>query len=149
MYDRVLAEFASGKLDADYADLTDLTLIKEWVSRGILAAHKVPWHDKIAANLKHPDGRWYYIVRPIYVIGVNTAEVDAKDFPKTWKETGRPTNPWVARNVTTGSKAGWASTKSCPLRKRCSGSYCKTQARWILPSKRKKRACEPCANPVF
>ena len=87
MYDRVLAEFASGKLEADYADLTDLTLIKEWVSRGILAAHKVPWHDKIAANLKHADGRWYYIVRPIYVIGVNTAEVAEKDYPKSWKET--------------------------------------------------------------
>lgn len=90
MYDRVLAEFASNKLEADYADLTDLTLIKEWVSRGILAAHKVPWHDKIADNLKHPDGRWYYIVRPIYVIGVNTAEVAEKDYPKTWKETLEP-----------------------------------------------------------
>jgi iron(III) transport system substrate-binding protein len=90
MYDRVLAEFASGKLDADYADLTDLTLIKEWVSRGILAAHKVPWHDRIASELKHPDGRWYYIVRPIYVIGVNTAEVAEKDYPKTWKETLDP-----------------------------------------------------------
>lgn len=90
MYDRVLAEFASNKLEADYADLTDLTLIKEWVSRGVLAAHKVPWHDKIADNLKHPDGRWYYIVRPIYVIGVNTAEVAEKDYPKTWKETLEP-----------------------------------------------------------
>ncbi len=90
MYDRVLAEFASNKLEADYADLTDLTLIKEWVSRGVLAAHKVPWHDKIADNLKHPDGRWYYIVRPIYVIGVNTAEVSEKDYPKTWKETLEP-----------------------------------------------------------
>jgi len=90
MYDRVLAEFASGKLEADYADLTDLTLIKEWVSRGILAQYKVPWHDKIAPELKHPDGHWYYIVRPIYVIGVNTAEVAEKDYPKTWKETLEP-----------------------------------------------------------
>jgi len=90
MYDRVLAEFSAGKLDVDYADLTDLTLIKEWVSRGILAAHKVPWHDRIPAELRHPDGRWYYIVRPIYVIGANTEVVAEKDLPKSWKDTLDP-----------------------------------------------------------
>lgn len=90
MYDRVLAEFAAGKLVADYVDLTDLTLIKEWVSRGILATHKVPSFDKLPATLKHPEGRWYYIVRPIFVIGVNTAEVAEKDYPKSWKDTLDP-----------------------------------------------------------
>jgi len=90
MYDRVLAEFSAGKLNADYADLTDLSLIKEWVSRGVLAAHKVPWHDKIPAELRDPNGRWYYIVRPIYVIGVNTEVVAEKDFPKSWKDTLDP-----------------------------------------------------------
>ena len=90
MFERVNAEFAAGKLDADYADLTDLAMVRDWVSRGILAKHKVPWHDRIAAEIKHPDGYWYYIARPIMVIGVNTAEVAEKDVPTSWKDTLDP-----------------------------------------------------------
>jgi iron(III) transport system substrate-binding protein len=90
VYERVLAEFAVNKLEFDYADLTDLTLIKEWVSRDVLAAHKVPWHDRIAAEIKHPEGKWYYIARPVMVIGINTAEVAEKDFPKSWKDSLDP-----------------------------------------------------------
>jgi iron(III) transport system substrate-binding protein len=87
VYERVLAEFSVNKLEFDYADLTDLTLIKEWVSRDVLAAHKVPWHDRLAPEIKHPDGKWYYIARPTMVIGINTAEVAEKDWPKSWKES--------------------------------------------------------------
>ena len=90
VYERVLAEFAAGKLEFDYADLTDLTLIKEWVSRDILAAHKVPSHDRIAAEIKHPDGKWYYIARPVMVIGINTADIAEKDYPKSWKDSLEP-----------------------------------------------------------
>ena len=32
LYERVIAEFAAGKLDVDYIDLTDYALIKEWMS---------------------------------------------------------------------------------------------------------------------
>ena len=87
VYERVVAEFAVNKLEFDYVDLTDLTLIKEWVSRDILAAHKVPWHDRIAREIKHPDGRWYYVARPVMLIGINTAEVPEKDWPKSWAES--------------------------------------------------------------
>ena len=90
VYERVLAESAVNKLEFDYADLTDLTLIKEWVSRDILATYKVPWHDRIAPELKHPDGKWYYIARPVMVIGINTAVVAEKDFPKSWKDSLDP-----------------------------------------------------------
>lgn len=90
LYDRVIAEFSAGKLDADYADLTDLTLIQDWVSRGILAAHKVPWHDKISPELRDPNGYWYYIVRPIQTIAVNTELVKESDYPKSWADTFDP-----------------------------------------------------------
>ena len=90
LYDRVVAEFAAGKLDADYADLTDHTLIKEWMSRGILGAHKVPWHDKIAPALKDKDGHWYSTVRAIQTIAVNTEMVKEADYPKSWAETFEP-----------------------------------------------------------
>lgn len=90
MYDRVLAEFAAGKLDVDYANLTDLTLIKEWLSRGILAAHKVPWDDKIAPELKDKDGRWYYSFRSMQTIAVNTELVKEEDYPKSWTDLYDP-----------------------------------------------------------
>jgi iron(III) transport system substrate-binding protein len=90
LYDRVVAEFAAGKLDADYADLTDHTLIKDWVSRGILAANKVPWHDKIAPELKDKDGHWYSTVRAIQTIAVNTELVKEADYPKSWADTFEP-----------------------------------------------------------
>jgi iron(III) transport system substrate-binding protein len=90
LYDRVLAEFSGGKLDADYADLTDHTLIKEWMSRGILGAHKVPWHDKIAPELRDKDGYWYSTVRAIQTIAVNTEMVKEADYPKSWADTFDP-----------------------------------------------------------
>jgi iron(III) transport system substrate-binding protein len=90
LYDRVLAEFSAGKLEADYVDLTDLTLMKDWVSRGIMGKHKVPWHDKLAPELRDPDGHWYYVVRPIQMIAVNTELVKEADYPKSWKDALDP-----------------------------------------------------------
>jgi iron(III) transport system substrate-binding protein len=90
LYDRVIAEFSAGKLGADYVDLTDITLIEDWVSRGILATHKVPSHDRIAPELRDANGYWYYIVRPTQAIGVNTELVAEADYPKSWKDTFDP-----------------------------------------------------------
>ena len=86
MYDRVIAEFAAGKFEADYADLTDLSYMKDWLERGILASHRVPNFDKIATSLKEPQGRWYYIVRIPYGIGINTEVLPNKsDYPTSWR----------------------------------------------------------------
>jgi iron(III) transport system substrate-binding protein len=90
LYDRVLAEFAAGKLEVDYADLTDHTLIKEWMSRGILAQHKTPWHDKLPHALRDDNGYWVYVYRPVQTIAVNTELVKEADYPKSWKDTFDP-----------------------------------------------------------
>jgi iron(III) transport system substrate-binding protein len=90
MYDRVIAEFVAGKLEADYVDLTDLALIKGWMERGILMAHKVPSHDKISRLLRDENGYWYYIVRPIQVVAVNTEMLKEADYPKKWADLLNP-----------------------------------------------------------
>jgi iron(III) transport system substrate-binding protein len=90
LYDRVIAEFSAGKLEADFADLTDHTLIKDWMSRGILAAHKVPSFDRIAPELKDKDGHWYSTVRAIQTIAVNTELVKEADYPRSWADTFDP-----------------------------------------------------------
>jgi iron(III) transport system substrate-binding protein len=104
LYDRVLAEFTAGKLDVDYANLTDLTLIKEWLSRGILAAHKVPWDVRIAPELKHPEGRWYYSFRSMQTIAVNTELVKEAEFPKSFKDLYEP--KWKGKLGTQTVEAG-------------------------------------------
>jgi iron(III) transport system substrate-binding protein len=104
LYDRVLAEFSAGKLDVDYANLTDLTLIKEWLSRGILIAHKVPWDDKIAPELKEKEGRWYYSYRSMQTIAVNTELVKEADFPRSWTDLYDP--KWKGKLGTQTVEAG-------------------------------------------
>ena len=90
MYDRVLSEFNAKRLEADYIDLTDLTLIKGWMEAGALAEYKVPWFDKIDPALRDDNGHWYFIVRPIQAIGINTAVLPLDQAPKSWVETLDP-----------------------------------------------------------
>ena len=115
MYDRVIAEFSASKLGADYADMSDLALIADWVKRGVLAKHKVPWDARIPADIKHPDGYWYYISRSIYVIGINAAEVAEKDYPKSYADTLDP--KWKGKVGTqTMDSGGSAATLHAFLR---------------------------------
>jgi len=86
VYQRVLSENSAGKLAADLVDLTDLVQINDFVAKGILAPHKVPGFDSIAADLKDPQGYWYGLVRPISLLAINTARIKEADAPKSWKE---------------------------------------------------------------
>jgi iron(III) transport system substrate-binding protein len=91
MYQRITSEYAAKKLEADYVDLTDLPLIAQLMERGIMAVpHKVPAFDAIPAAIKNPDGRWYAVVRPVAVIGVNRSRVADADIPKSWKDLLNP-----------------------------------------------------------
>ena len=87
MFQRATSEFAANKLDADYIDLTDLPLIQLLIDRGILnVPHKVPAFDKIPSEIKDPEGRWYGMIRPVSVIGINKSRVADADIPKRWKD---------------------------------------------------------------
>jgi len=87
MFQRVVSEFAAKKLEADYIDLADLTLVQQLIDRGILnVPHKVPAFDRIPAEIKNPEGRWYGIIRPVSVIGVNKSRVADADLPKSWND---------------------------------------------------------------
>ncbi|HEY4775084.1 MAG TPA: extracellular solute-binding protein [Xanthobacteraceae bacterium] len=91
MYQRVTAEFAAKKLEADYIDLTDLPLIQQLINRGILnVPHRVPAFEQIPAAIKDPQGRWYAVIRPVAVIAVNRSRVADADIPKSWKDLINP-----------------------------------------------------------
>ena len=90
MYDRVNAEFDAKKLEADYIGMTDLTLVKDWATRGLLASYKTPSFDQLPPELRADDAKWYYVVRPITVIAVNTAMVSDAEAPKSWADLFQP-----------------------------------------------------------
>jgi iron(III) transport system substrate-binding protein len=91
LFPRTTAEFAAGKLTADYIDLTDLTLIQDLVRRGILNnPHKVPGFDRLAPEVRDSEGRWYAIFRLPQVIGINTAIVPKAEWPKSWLDLLQP-----------------------------------------------------------
>jgi iron(III) transport system substrate-binding protein len=91
MFVRATAEFAAKRLEADYIDLTDLTLVQRLVDLGILnVPHKVPAFGAIPADIKDPDGRWYGLIRIVSVIAVNTARAGNRNLPNTWKDLLNP-----------------------------------------------------------
>jgi iron(III) transport system substrate-binding protein len=87
LFPRVTSEFAAHRLAADYVDLTDPTLVGQLADQKILGAPlKVPGFAAIPEALRDPEGRWYTLIRPVGVIGVNTALVSAADMPKHWTD---------------------------------------------------------------
>lgn len=85
LHPRVLTEHAARKLEADYVDLTDLTLIKDLVDKGVLnRPHKVPSFDRLAPALRDSEGRWYTTLRPCSAISINTARLPEAEAPRSW-----------------------------------------------------------------
>lgn len=87
LYSRAISEFAAGKLTADFIDLSEPPLLKDLMDKGILnKPHKVPSFDRLPADVKDPQGRWYAEIRQVQTIGVNTAVVKEADYPKSWTD---------------------------------------------------------------
>lgn len=91
MHSRVTSEYSAGRLDADYVDMTDLVLLKDLVDLGIINnPHRVPSFDELGEKLRDPEGRWYAGGLFIQVMAVNTAIVDAEDYPTRWTDAVEP-----------------------------------------------------------
>jgi iron(III) transport system substrate-binding protein len=87
MFPRVTSEFAAHRLAADYVDLTDPTLARQLVEQGVLAApFKIANFDRLPPALRDAQGRWYALIRPVGVLGVNTELVSPADVPKRWAD---------------------------------------------------------------
>ena len=108
LHPRVITEFAAGKLEADFVDLSDLTLIKDLIDKGVLSrGHKVPAFDRIAPALKDAQGRWYTFIRPCSAIVVNTARAKDNEHPASWLDALDP--KWAGRIGMPSIDAGGSS----------------------------------------
>jgi len=86
MFERVTSEFAANRLEADYVDLTDLSLVARLVEQKILEPYKVASFDDLPPELRAHDGSYYQLMRSIMVVSVNNALVEAADTPKSWQD---------------------------------------------------------------
>jgi iron(III) transport system substrate-binding protein len=87
IYARANAEFAAGRLAADWVDTTEVLMAKDWMERGLLRQpYKVPNFDSLDPVLRDPDGHWYSIFRTPYLLAVNTGVVDAREYPVSWND---------------------------------------------------------------
>lgn len=85
IFARANAEFAAGKLTADWLDSTEIPMVQEWMKLGVLQQpYKVPAFDSLDAGLRDAEGHWYSIFRTPEIIGINSGVVDEKDYPKSW-----------------------------------------------------------------
>ena len=90
MYDRVVSEYGTKKLAADYVDLTDVTLVNALVQKGVLAPYKVTSFGDVGPALKDGDGHWYSLMRSLMGVGINTAVLAPADVPKHWTDLTDP-----------------------------------------------------------
>ncbi|WP_431280900.1 ABC transporter substrate-binding protein [Humitalea sp. 24SJ18S-53] len=91
IFARANAEFAAGRLTADWVDTTEVLMAKDWADRGLLRQpYKVPQFDRMAPELRDADGIWYSIFRTPYVLCVNTEVVTPDEHPKNWQDLLHP-----------------------------------------------------------
>lgn len=91
IFARANAEFAAGKLEADWVDTTEVLMAQEWMDRGLLRQpYKVPAFDRLPPELRDAQGHWYSIFRTPYVLGINTEMVTQQEYPKSWKDLLHP-----------------------------------------------------------
>ena len=90
MYDRVVSEYSTKKLVADYVDLTDITMVNSLAQKGILAPYKVTGFSDLGPALHDSDGKWYSLMRSLMGVGINTAVIAPADVPKKWTDLVDP-----------------------------------------------------------
>jgi iron(III) transport system substrate-binding protein len=86
MYDRVISEYNTKKLAADYVDLTDVTLVDQLGQKGVLVPYKVTSFGDLGPALHDSDGKWYSLMRSLMGVGLNTAVIAPADVPKRWTD---------------------------------------------------------------
>ena len=91
LFQRVTAEAAANRLAVDVIDVTDSILLEQLMQRNILnKPHKVPSFNRIPADAKDPEGRWYAFMRLPIAVGINTSVIKPADEPKRWMDLLNP-----------------------------------------------------------
>lgn len=90
LYERIVAEFGAGKLDADVVRISDAGFVSGLSRRGVFQPYTPPTATNLRDDVVFDDGNYYRTFDPIYTFGYNTALVDAADAPARWQDLLEP-----------------------------------------------------------
>lgn len=90
MYERVVTEFGGNQLKADLVSLSDFGLMDDLIQRNVLVSYRIPWWDRIPADLKDANANYYVQNRYAKVFGFNTKLLTADKAPKSWNDLLKP-----------------------------------------------------------
>ncbi|NHU48905.1 extracellular solute-binding protein [Rhodococcus sp. A14] len=84
LYERLVAEYSTGKLEADVIRISDPGFVQGLNERGLFQ----PYQPGTAANLQKEvafdGGRYFRTFNPVYTFGYNRALIDADEAPTSW-----------------------------------------------------------------
>lgn len=90
LYERLVAEYGAGKLNADVVRISDAGFVSGLSRRGVFAPYTPATATNLRDDVVFDGGNYYRTFDPIYTFGYNTAMVDADEAPRTWKSLLEP-----------------------------------------------------------
>lgn len=90
LYERIVAEYGAGKLNADVVRISDAGFVGGLSRRGVFQPSSPPTATSLRDDVVFDGGRYYRTFNPIYTFGYNTALVDPADAPTSWKDLLSP-----------------------------------------------------------
>lgn len=90
LYERIVAEFGAGKLNADVVRISDAGFVGGLSRRGVFQPYSPPTATSLRTDVVFDGGRYYRTFDPIYTFGYNTALVDPDDAPTRWQDLLEP-----------------------------------------------------------
>lgn len=84
LYERLVAEYGAGKLNADVVRISDAGFVSGLSKRGVFAPYAPSTADNLRDDVVFDGGAYYRTFDPIYTFGYNTAMIDKDAAPTAW-----------------------------------------------------------------
>lgn len=84
LYERLVAEYSTGRLDADVIRISDPAFVKGLADKGLFRPYRPSTADHLQADVEFAG--YFRTHNPVYTFGYNRALVDADAAPTSWHE---------------------------------------------------------------
>jgi iron(III) transport system substrate-binding protein len=84
LYERLTAEYSTGRLDADVIRISDPGFVRGLAERGLFQPYLPGTANNLQDDVSFDDNRYFRTFNPIYTFGYNRAVVDDTDAPTSW-----------------------------------------------------------------
>ncbi|GHP18311.1 iron(III) transport system substrate-binding protein [Rhodococcus fascians] len=84
LYERLVAEYGAGRLDADVVRISDAGFVSGLSERGVFQPYTPPTATELQDDVVFDGGNYYRTFDPIYTMGYNSALIEGDDRPTSW-----------------------------------------------------------------